>query len=391
MSEELDRMMSSFSLKDRNELLHRALVYALQRDKVNALKSLIEYSVDMDRFDAGSEYCFLKYHERLVSNTTTEGNKFHVKLESMVRKSRPREPSTAHFKLEPKITKIRLKEMLMSLGWKEGEFGELWDQLVRSPDYQHVDGNCLDKRALLTHFNPCYLRQTFYEMDLSKDGKLELAEMEAGIKAKAEISSKDLQMLFDSIDSNEDDRICDDEYIHFLLNYWLYRHRLKDAAISVTYINATACWEDLIEFSRENCEHFNYFWCKFRDELKIACKCKKRANDEDIKDIAEQVRVQLEKVRELGGRASIPLHPKVRSVIYKHQRALKYQADQSRVNIENVIVYKELNMLEFVYVSLLGDDFRYRMGIQVFVIFENITHHYKLFSSMYIHAYFPFT
>ena len=51
MADELDKMVSEFTPKNRYELLHKALMYALQRDKVEALNTLLEYSVDVDRFD----------------------------------------------------------------------------------------------------------------------------------------------------------------------------------------------------------------------------------------------------------------------------------------------------------------------------------------------------
>jgi hypothetical protein len=71
-------------------------------------------------------------------------------------------------------------------------------------------------------------------------------------------------MLFKSIDLNHDKFIGENEYILFQLSYWLYRRRLLSAAKHLKYVEAADYWQDLIEYSRGNCAHFNYFWCKVR-------------------------------------------------------------------------------------------------------------------------------
>lgn len=94
------------------------------------------------------------------------------------------------------------------------------------------------------------------------------------------------------------------------MNYWLYRQRAKKAQDAMAYAKAADYWEvrrpkggggkgrrerfdcavcsrsgrgdrltqlrcrqELIEYSRENCEHFNHFYCQVRDTYKGILSC----------------------------------------------------------------------------------------------------------------------
>ena len=120
----------------------------------------------------------------------------------------------------------------------------------------------LDKSFLL-QFTEIGFRRGFLEMDVDENGRLDTAELMQGLE-HLDLSEKNRAMLLKSIDLNEDKFIGENEYILFQLSYWLYRRRLLSAAKHLKYVEAADCWEDLIEYSRGNCAHFNYFWCKVR-------------------------------------------------------------------------------------------------------------------------------
>ena len=122
----------------------------------------------------------------------------------------------------------------------------------------------LDKPFLL-QFNEIGLRQGFSEMDVGRDGKLDMSELAQGLE-HLDLSEKSREMLFKSIDLNEDKFIGENEYILFQFSYWLYRRRLTFAAKHLKYVRAGDYWEELIDYSRINCAHFNYFWCKVSNE-----------------------------------------------------------------------------------------------------------------------------
>lgn len=51
-----------------------------------------------------------------------------------------------------------------------------------------------------------------------------------------------------------------------------------------------------------------------------------------------------------------------------HSQNMEQEQEDHGIHIERCTVYKKLNLLEGIYIHLLGNDFRYRMGIQVFCI-----------------------
>ena len=71
LPELLEHLVRDFQAIERAELLHKALLYAIQRDKVTAVEILLQNSAEVDRFYVGAQYCFLGHHESLcaVSNS----------------------------------------------------------------------------------------------------------------------------------------------------------------------------------------------------------------------------------------------------------------------------------------------------------------------------------
>jgi len=395
MADELDKMVSEFTPKNRYELLHKALMYALQRDKVEALNTLLEYSVDVDRFDVGKSYCFVKYHEHLTMKDKDALISASAKeMEKTV--SRKTEADGSQFTLKPRISEGDLRAQLNCFGWEADEFRQLWDVLTN--DQTHLvqdDPRLLDRQGLLS-FNPCGLLKGFKEMDATKDERLDRAELERGLKS-IDLSKKHILMLFDSIDTDDDGRISMDEYIHFQMNYWLFTARLKKASNEIKYVNASECWSELIEYSREHCDHFNYFWDVFRQELKTNCS----TYDEDPsawKAIAGKVRKSIEshqkKIDSHELMPGSPIHPKLRAQLFQQQHAFKHkQAESHEIVIHHCQAYKKLNTLEYLYMALLGDDFRYRIGIQgpyTDLFFWNVLHNRKdLAKVMWDRVWFP--
>lgn len=178
------------------------------------------------------------------------------------------------------------------------------------------------RRESLLKFNPTELRLTFDEMDHTKDGNLDISELENGLRPLG-LEKSELKMLFQSIDTSGDGTIrlldwvfphiaalhqvffcasfgpCSvavplvsslapsqaiysrpclgpdgyqesedaggysrasltcayagacflspmhskDEFIHFQMNYWLYRQRAKKATQAMKYVRAAECWE----------------------------------------------------------------------------------------------------------------------------------------------------
>jgi hypothetical protein len=62
LSEELELVTREFHPQSRNELLHKALVYAMQRKKPEALSILMEYGAQVDRLNVGKSYCYVMFH-----------------------------------------------------------------------------------------------------------------------------------------------------------------------------------------------------------------------------------------------------------------------------------------------------------------------------------------
>lgn len=62
LSEELEQIARDFHTQSRDELLHKALVYAMQRKKSEALSILMEYGAQVDRFNVGKSYCYVMFH-----------------------------------------------------------------------------------------------------------------------------------------------------------------------------------------------------------------------------------------------------------------------------------------------------------------------------------------
>jgi hypothetical protein len=67
LPEMLEDLVREFLAHDRAELLHKALLYAIQRDKVTAVEILLQNSAEVDRFYVGAQYCFLGHHENLCN------------------------------------------------------------------------------------------------------------------------------------------------------------------------------------------------------------------------------------------------------------------------------------------------------------------------------------
>ena len=116
--------------------------------------------------------------------------------------------------------------------------------------------------------------------------------------------------------------------------------------------------QELIEYSRESCEHFNFFYGQVRANLK-------GSSGSALAKIENVVRKEVQRVRALGCHDCGPLNPHTRSLLYVHQHALKYkELEDHGITIERATVYKKINLLESIFIHLLGDSFRYRLGIQ---------------------------
>jgi hypothetical protein len=332
--------MREFAADVRTGLMHKALLYAIQRDKIKALEILLEWSADVDRFYVGSQYCFLRHHENLVNF------------------SHSAEVTGQPVNFEGEVTKARLVEQLEATHWRKTEAEELFE-VLRS---KVGNGGKVLRREQLLAFNPTELRLTFDEMDHTRDGNLDTGELENGLKPLG-LDKSELHMLFASIDTNDDRTISKDEFIHFQMNYWLYRQRAKRSSNAMRYVKAAECWQDLIEHSRETCEHFNHLYCKVREDNKGSDHDK----SQEVSKWEEGVKKQVRRARDLGCPDGSPLHPDTRQMLYKHQHALKFKEQEDHgIHIERSSVYKKLNLLESIYIDLLGNDFRYRLGIQVF-------------------------
>ena len=131
--------------------------------------------------------------------------------------------------------------------------------------------------------------------------------------------------------------------------------------------------QQLIEHSRESCEHFNFFYCQVRANMKgslgkLSSNLKKgslRKLSSHVQAIENGMRKEVQRVRALGCKDCSPLNPYTRSLLYVHQHALKYkELEDNGITIERATVYKKLNVLESIFIHLLGDSYRYRLGIQ---------------------------
>ena len=135
------------------------------------------------------------------------------------------------------VTKERLVAQLVSASWRQDEAEEVYGVLCKFDK----GGKGLWRPQLLK-FNPAELRLIFDEMDHSKDDKLDAVEIENGMKHMG-LEQSEYRMLFQSIDVNGDRLVSQDEYIHFQLNYWLYRQRMKKSASAMKYVKAAHWWE----------------------------------------------------------------------------------------------------------------------------------------------------
>ena len=77
----LERVGRKMSQEDRSDVLNKALTFALQRDKVQALNALFEHSADISMYDVGNKYCYVEWareeilRETTLSRETTETGK----------------------------------------------------------------------------------------------------------------------------------------------------------------------------------------------------------------------------------------------------------------------------------------------------------------------------
>ena len=128
-------------------------------------------------------------------------------------------------------------EQLLSASWRQDEAEEVYGVLSKFAK----EGKVL-RRPQLLEFNPAEFPLSFEEMDHTKDGKLDLVELEQGMKHLG-MDRSEIHMLFNSIDSDENRTISQDEFVHFNLNYWLYRQRVKRSTSAMKYVKAAHCWE----------------------------------------------------------------------------------------------------------------------------------------------------
>ena len=126
---------------------------------------------------------------------------------------------------------------LVAASWRKEEAEEVYGVLCKFAK----EGKGL-RRPQLLKFNPTEFALTFDEMDHTRDGKLDPVELENGMKHLG-LDRSEIRMLFQSIDSNDDRTVCQDEFIHFQLNYWLYRQRIKRSSSATKYVKAALCWE----------------------------------------------------------------------------------------------------------------------------------------------------
>lgn len=60
--DQLGESLPSLSNEKRALLLHRALVYALQHNKVHALETLLQFQADFTYFELGAKASFVSFH-----------------------------------------------------------------------------------------------------------------------------------------------------------------------------------------------------------------------------------------------------------------------------------------------------------------------------------------
>ena len=129
-----------------------------------------------------------------------------------------------------------------------------------------------------------------------------------------------------------------DEFIHFQINYWLYRLRIKKATSAIKYIKAAECWAELIEFARDECDHFNHLYCSARSSYKDS------GGGDSLRDpvmylkISKAVHKEIQRHRLLGWSPGDPISLSFRRLMFSHQHAQKFKDNAHGVMIERTAV-----------------------------------------------------